>query len=76
MRSPESTDTTGFHSIERNDSLKVQAVLNQIHGWISTGPTQVRVPAIFGMNFQSVSVGEKLAKGNTKDPEDTGLVGG
>lgn len=68
--------TTGFHSIERNDSIKVQAVLNEIHGLDSTGSTHVGAPAIFGMNFQSVSVGEKLAKGNAKDPEDTGLVGG
>ncbi|WP_026607749.1 alkaline phosphatase family protein [Methylocapsa acidiphila] len=68
--------TTGFHSIERNDLLKVNAVLNEIKGLDSTGKNQVGVPAIFGFNFQSVSVGQKLAKGNAKDPQDAGLIGG
>ncbi len=70
-------DTTkGFHSIERNDLLKVQAVLNEIAGKDSTGTKLAPMPAIFGMNFQAVSVGQKLAKGNPKDPEDFGLIGG
>jgi Type I phosphodiesterase / nucleotide pyrophosphatase len=70
-------DTTkGFHSIERNDSLKVQAVLNEIAGKDSTGSNSAPVPVIFGMNFQAVSVGQKLAKGNSKDPQDNGLIGG
>jgi predicted AlkP superfamily pyrophosphatase or phosphodiesterase len=70
-------DTTkGFHSIERNDQRKVNAVLNEINGLDSTGANQVGVPAIFGLNFQSVSVGQKLAKGNKNDSDDTGLVGG
>lgn len=68
--------TTGFHSIERNDAIKVQAVLNEIHGLDSTGSAHVGVPAIFGMNFQAVSVGQKLAKGNANDLEDANLVGG
>jgi hypothetical protein len=60
--------TTGFCSIQRNDVLKVQAVLNEIKGLPSTGgTTQVGVPTIFGMNFQAVSVGQKLATANTKD---------
>jgi predicted AlkP superfamily pyrophosphatase or phosphodiesterase len=74
---PAITDTTtGFHSVQRNDQLKVQAILNQIHGLDSTGTHAVGVPAVFGMNFQAVSVGQKLAKGNTSDPADAGLVGG
>ena len=40
------------------DDLKVAAVLNQIGGKTSAGKPGV-VPAIFGMNFQAVSVGEK-----------------
>jgi predicted AlkP superfamily pyrophosphatase or phosphodiesterase len=68
--------TTGFHSIERNDMLKVKSILNEIAGFDSNGVTKVGVPAIFGMNFQSVSVGQKLAKGNTNDPSDAGLIGG
>jgi hypothetical protein len=42
------------------DQLKVQAVLNQIDGKTSVGSQKAPVPAIFGMNFQSVSVGQKL----------------
>ncbi len=68
--------TNGFHSIERNDQYKVQAVLNEINGLDSTGAHSVGVPAVFGMNFQSVSVGQKLAVGNANDPQDAGLVGG
>ncbi len=68
--------TTGFHSIQRNDAAKVQAVLNEIQGLDSTGQNQVGVPRIFGMNFQAVSVGQKLAAGNPSDPQDAGLKGG
>ncbi len=42
------------------DQLKVTAVLNWIKGFDHTGTTKVGVPAIFGMNFQAVSVGEKV----------------
>jgi len=68
--------TTGFHSIQRNDLVKVKAILNEIAGLDSTGVHKVGVPTIFGMNFQAVSVGEKLAKGNASDPQDAGLIGG
>ncbi len=59
--------TTGYCSIQRNDVLKVQAVLNEIKGFDSTGTNTVGVPMVFGMNFQAVSVGQKLAKANPKD---------
>ena len=60
--------TTGYCSIQRNDVLKVQAVLNEIDGLPSTGgTTKVGVPTIFGMNFQAVSVGQKLAHANAAD---------
>jgi len=42
------------------DGFKVAAVLNQIRGFDHTGTTHVGVPAIFGMNFQAVSVGQKV----------------
>ena len=42
------------------DKLKVEAVLNEINGKTSDGTKAAPVPAIFGMNFQSVSVGQKL----------------
>src|SRR6516165_4383953 len=59
--------TTGFCSIQRNDVLKVQAVLNEINGLDSTGKNKVGVPTIFGMNFQAISVGQKLATANPAD---------
>ena len=42
------------------DKLKVTGVINQIKGFDHTGTKPLGVPAIFGMNFQSVSVGQKV----------------
>jgi hypothetical protein len=42
------------------DSYKAQAVLNEIDGYDHSHKTNVGVPAIFGMNFQTVSTAEKL----------------
>ncbi len=53
---------TALRGVEANDELKVAAVLNEIDGKDHTGTRTVGVPAVFGMNFQSVSVGEKVAK--------------
>jgi Type I phosphodiesterase / nucleotide pyrophosphatase len=52
--------TTDFNAIKCNDQLKVNAVLNQIHGKTHLGASNAPVPVIFGMNFQAVSVGQKL----------------
>lgn len=41
------------------DTRKVKAILNEIDGLDHTGVNAVGVPAVFGMNFQAVSVGEK-----------------
>jgi len=35
-------------------------IVNRSHGFDHTGKRHVGVPAIFGMNFQSVGVGQKL----------------
>ena len=51
------------------DSYKVQSVLNEINGYDHTGTVKVGTPAIFGMNFQTVSTAEKL-------PTSNGLTGG
>src|SRR5262249_10121644 len=48
---------------ERYDDLKVQAILNEIHGRTSQGNDFAPVPNLFGMNFQAVSVAEKYANG-------------
>jgi hypothetical protein len=63
--------TTSFANIECYDALHVQAVLNQIDGYTHDRSRWVGVPALFGTNFQAVSVGEKLAV----DPV-TGAKGG
>ena len=42
------------------DSYKVQAVINEINGFDHSGTTSVGTPAIFGMNFQTVSTAQKL----------------
>jgi hypothetical protein len=42
------------------DGYKVQAILNEIDGKDHSGATHVGTPAIFGMNFQAVSVAQKI----------------
>jgi hypothetical protein len=51
------------------DSYKVQAILNEIDGYDHSRTNHVGVPAIFGMNFQTVSTAQKL-------PTSDGLTGG
>jgi hypothetical protein len=67
--------TTSYTGVRTYDSIKVNAVLNWIDGWNSTRTKQQQVPAIFGMNFQAVSVGQKLAKSGDADLDKT-LTGG
>ncbi|HEY6250706.1 MAG TPA: alkaline phosphatase family protein [Candidatus Angelobacter sp.] len=54
---------TDLNNIKCYDSLHVQAILNQIDGFNHDRSKKTGVPAIFGANFQVVSVGQKL-KGN------------
>jgi hypothetical protein len=42
------------------DGYKVQAVVNELDGYDHSGRVKVGVPAILGMNFQAVSVAEKV----------------
>jgi hypothetical protein len=54
-------DYTGsFQNIQCYDSLKVQGIVNEIDGKTHDGSASAPVPAILGMNFQAVSVGQKL----------------
>jgi hypothetical protein len=46
---------------EADDELKVQAILHQIDGFDHTGTVPVGVPVIFGMNFQTPNIGQKVA---------------
>jgi hypothetical protein len=59
--------TNSFQNIQCYDTLKVNAILNEIDGKNHLGTRKTRVPTIFGMNFQALSVGQKLieASNNT-----------
>ena len=65
-----------------NDRLKVEAILHQINGKTHNGRISRGIPTVFGMNFQAVSVGQKLAfdQGSANcpdenDPTGTGMRG-
>src|SRR3974390_527725 len=58
--------TNSFENIQCYDSLKVNAILNEIEGKNHLGTKTTKVPTIFGMNFQAVSVGQKLIENGVK----------
>jgi len=61
LYTPEIAATDGTRlGTEAYDDLKVNAILNEIAGKDHTGTKTAPVPAIFGMNFQAVSVTQKL----------------
>jgi hypothetical protein len=69
--------TTSYKGVRTYDSIKVKAVLNWIDGFTSTGSNKLTsAPAIFGMNFHAVSVGQKLAKAGNSDYQTPSLTGG
>ena len=51
--------TNSFQNIQCYDTLKVNAILNEIEGK-THGGKPAKTPTILGMNFQAVSVGQKL----------------
>ena len=51
--------TNSFQNIECYDTLKANAIVNEIEGKTHDGK-RAQTPTIFGMNFQAVSVGQKL----------------
>ena len=58
--------TDSFQNIKCYDQLKVNAVVNWIDGKTHLGTSSAPVPNIFGMNFQAVSVGQKLIEKHVK----------
>jgi hypothetical protein len=62
--------TNSFQNIQCYDTLKVDAILNEIAGKNHLGTKTTKVPNIFGMNFQAVSVGQKLIE------KSNGVTGG
>src|SRR6202163_4739754 len=61
-----------------NDEKKVKAIINEIHGLRHDGTPGLGIPTVFGMNFQAVSVGQKLAKDNSDGSctDDAGSLNG
>ncbi len=59
------------------DGYKVQAIINELGGYDHSGSQKVGVPAIFGMNFQTVSVAQKVDSPGTltKNADGTYTVG-
>ena len=53
--------TTCIPSAWAYDDVRVEAILHQIHGHRSDGSARAPVPTVFGMNFQAVSIAEKLS---------------
>lgn len=69
-------DFTGTVSgVEWYDGIKVQAILNEIKGYDHTGTKRLGTPTLFGMNFQAVSVGQKLQCCGYVDPAATPNAG-
>lgn len=50
---------SSFENIQCYDAIKVYALINQIAGKTHSG-APAKVPAVFGMNFQSVYVGQSV----------------
>ena len=61
--------TTDNALTQEYDSTKVAAVLNEIDGFDHSRTHKVGTPAVFGLNFQSVSTAQKL-------PSSDGMTGG
>jgi hypothetical protein len=65
---PYPTDTDWAHddaATKQYDGYKVQAVINELNGYDHSGTQKLGVPAILGMNFQTVSVAEKVDSPST-----------
>jgi predicted AlkP superfamily pyrophosphatase or phosphodiesterase len=56
--------TNSFLNIQCYDALKVNALVNEIEGKTHDG-APARTPELFGMNFQSVYIGESLSESAT-----------
>jgi Type I phosphodiesterase / nucleotide pyrophosphatase len=86
LYTPEITNVGGFDATVSvdctviNDEKKVVGIINEIHGRRHDGTPGQGTPAVFGMNFQAVSVGQKLAHDNSNGscPQSihTGMPGG
>lgn len=67
--------TDHVETTEAYDDTKVQAILNEIAGKDHAGKAAAPVPTLFGMNFQAVSVAQKLAGNGYRDAAGTPSAG-
>ena len=63
--------TTDNALTQEYDSTKVAAILNEINGFDHSGAHRVGTPAIFGMNFQTVSTAAEAPASPTGSPAAT-----
>ena len=68
--------TNSFQNIQCYDTLKVNAILNEIDGWDHLRTKKTQVPTIFGMNFQAVSVAQKLIEPSNSTTADIWMPAG
>ncbi|WP_131989491.1 alkaline phosphatase family protein [Chthoniobacter flavus] len=68
--------TTNNLSTQQYDNYKVQAVINWINGHRHDGSGNPGTPAIFGMNFQTVSTAQKLPTSPTNGDLSGNAPGG
>src|SRR6202035_4577501 len=86
LYTPEITNVGGFDATVSvdctvvNDQKKVAGIINEINGLKHDGTPGQGTPTVFGMNFQAVSVGQKVShdNGNGTCPASlhTGMPGG
>ena len=67
--------TTNNFATRQYDHYKVEAVRNEIDGLDHSGANHLGVPAIFGLNFQTISTAEKLPE-STDPSSGVTYVGG
>ncbi len=71
------TTTKSLVLTENYDDGKVQAIINEIDGYDHARANQVGVPTIFGMNFQAVSVAQRLKTNKSATGKtETGALAG
>ena len=68
--------TTNNLFTQQYDNYKVEAVINWINGHFHDGSGSPGTPAIFGMNFQTVSTGQKLPTSPTEGDPSGNAAGG
>ena len=68
--------TTDNLFTQQYDGYKVEAVINWINGHRHDGSGNPGTPAIFGMNFQTVSTGQKLPTSRTEGNLSGNSLGG